>query len=232
MSQPSRSAATGSSLSRSPRADLDRRVAGHVQLARGERAAGERGQRAVADVDAGAIDGDAQDLAGDVGQRRGLPGAEVGDPGAHHHRPILLEADPARRPVGEEHRPAVGLHAAGKAAADPSAPERRRRLAQLRERPVQALAGPGSVSISSPVTRMSPCATKLRSRTAAGSRPRRSSDPVELGLIAEHHLHRAEAAHRAGRDGVGEHRVLSTRASHASVGPGRVDHRRRTAPGS
>ena len=70
---------------RQPVAQLARgvqdRVAGHVQLAGGERAAGRRVERAVADVDADVVQRRAEDLGGDLAQAGRLAGAEIGDAG-------------------------------------------------------------------------------------------------------------------------------------------------------
>ena len=52
----------------------------------------------------------------------------------------------------------------------------------------------------------SPLARKLRSRSSVRDSPRRDGQLVQLGLVAEHDLHRAEPAERAGRHVVGEHR--------------------------
>ncbi len=48
-------------------------------------------------------------------------------------------------------------------------------------------------------------------------------DEIHLGLVAEHHLHRPEAAKGAGRDGVGEHRGALHPCVQAAIGARRVD---------
>ena len=183
------------------------RVAGHVQLAGGERAAGRRVERAVADVDADVIQRRAEHLGGDLAQAGRLPGAEIGDAGADQQRAVGLQAQPGRGAVTEPDGPAVGVPVAADAPPGQLArPGRPGRLAEQGERAVhrlghlharvEALAGGQQVALGQEVA----LAQLGAGQAEAGGQL------VQLRLVAEHDLHRAEPAEGAGRHVVGEHR--------------------------
>ena len=203
---------------------LQHRVAGHVELAGGERPAGRRGERGVADVDADVAQRHAEHLGGDLAERGGLAGAEVGDAAADQQacRPAR-RLDPAGRPVAKPDGAAVGLHVAGEAAADTPARPARARPARPapRARRRRHSATATAVSSRSPVG----IDVALGEEVALAHRLRGQAEAVRragpsAARTPKVDLHRAEPAEGAGRDVVGEHRAsVDARRRARGTGP-------------
>ena len=81
------------------------------------------------------------------------------------------------------------------------------------------------VSSGWPIGSVSPRSTKLRRRSSSGSTPSSAREPVHLTLVAERHLHAAEAAHRAAGRVVGVHGAGADADVGAAVGARRAGGR-------
>ena len=196
------------------------RVPRHVQLPGGERAAGRRVERGVADVDADVVEPRAEHLGGDLAQAGRLPGAEVGDAAADQQRAVRLQAQPGRRPVAEPDRPAVGVPVAAEAAADQlPRPGRPGRLAEHRERAMHGLADLYAGVQPLPGRQQVALGQEVALPHLDAGQAEALGQAVHLALVAVHHLHRAEPAEGARRGVVGEHRGRGDAGVGRLVGP-------------
>ena len=177
---------------------LQHRVAGHVELAGGDGRPGQRGERAVADVDGDPLRGHAEHLGGDLGQRCGLAAADVGHPDPDRPGCRPARGRSRRGPVVEPDTAAVRLQVAGEASPDGAARRARlrRRLEPLCDRLEQRRdldRGLERLSDRQHVTALDEVAPAHLEWVDA----ERGREPVHLPLVAEGDLHGAEAAHRA-----------------------------------